>query len=254
VLRSLALPFGLATALSACGSDGDDSESGADAGPDASVDRVPAPFDPDQPYQPRVVPRDLSPDITHPFFPAPVGATWVFEGEVEEGTERIEIEVEADTKEVWGAEARVVRDTVFLDGEMVEDTRDWFAQDADGNVWYMGEDTAEYEDGEIVNTDGSWEAGIDGALPGVIMLADPQVGDSYRQEYYEGEAEDIGEVVGLARSAEVPAGSWTGCVEIQDGSVLEPDLMEFKYYCEGVGVVLEEEEDTRIELISYDDL
>ena len=101
-----------------------------------------------------------------------------------------------------GISATVVRDTVYVDGELVEDTYDWFAQDNDGNVWYLGEDTHEYEDGVAVNAEGAWEAGVDGALPGIVMPADPAVGDAYRQEYYAGEAEDMGEVleVGVARS------------------------------------------------------
>jgi hypothetical protein len=235
-------PLGLALCLAACGSD----SAGAD--PDA----VPAPFDPARPYQPLVTAGDLSADITNPLFPAPVGASWVYQAETEEGLERIEIAVEAGTNDVWGAKARVVRDTAFLDGEVIEDTRDWFAEDAGGNVWYMGEDTQEYEDGEVVSTAGSWEAGVGGALPGVVMLADPKVGDEYRQEFFEGEAEDYGEVVALDQSVDVPAGSFTGCVKTRDRSVLEPDLDEFKYYCSGVGNVLVEEGDVRVELLEYD--
>jgi hypothetical protein len=99
-----------------------------------------------------------------------------------------------------------------------------------------------------VNTGGAWEAGVDGALPGIAMLADPRVGDAYYQEYYEGEAEDYGEVVEVDVAADVPAGSFTGCVKTRDTTKLEPDVEEFKTYCEGIGVVLEEEEDTRVEL------
>jgi hypothetical protein len=228
-------------ALAACGSDSSDP---GDDGP-------PAPFDPDQPYAPRIAAAELSADVTNPLFPAPVGATWVFEAETDEGIERIEIEVEAETMDVWGTSARVVRDTEFLDGEMIEDTWDWFAQDEAGNVWYLGEDTQEYEDGEVVSTEGAWEAGVDGALPGVVMLGDPQVGDEYRQEFFEGEAEDYGEVVSLDETVAVEAGEWTGCVKTRDRSVLDPELDEFKYYCADVGTVLIEEGDVRVELIEY---
>ena len=214
----------------------------------------PAPLDLGQPYQPRVSPGELSPDITNPLFPAPVGATWVFEADTGEGRERIEIAVEAETRNVWGATARVVRDTEFLDGEMIEETWDWFAQDRAGHVWYLGEDTAEYEDGEVVSRAGAWESGVDGALPGVIMLADPQVGDEYRQEFFEGEAEDYGEVMALDANVEVPAGSWTGCLQTRDRSVLDSELDELKYYCPGVGTVLVEEGDVRVELVDYDGL
>jgi hypothetical protein len=215
-------------------------------GPD---DSLPAPLDPDTPYLPRVSAGELSAAITNPLFPAPVGATWVFEADTDEGLERIEIEVLSETQDVWGTAARVVRDTEFLDGEMIEDTWDWFAQDEAGNVWYMGEDTAEYEDGEVVSREGAWEAGVDGALPGVIMLAGPEVGDEYRQEFFEGEAEDYGEVISLDESVTVPAGSWTGCLKTRDRSVLDPELDELKYYCPGVGTVLVEEGDVRVELL-----
>lgn len=227
--------------LAACGAD-------SSAGDPAAI---PAPFDPSVAYEPRVTAGELAPEIRNPLFPAPVGATWVYEAETEDGLERIEITVEAGTKDVWGAKARVVRDTDLLDGEVVEDTRDWYAEDAAGNVWYMGEDTAEYEDGEVISTAGSWEAGKSGALPGVIMLADPAIGDEYRQEFLPGEAEDYGEIVALDESVDVPAGSFTGCVKTRDRSVLDPELDEFKYYCDGVGNVLVEEKDRRFELIEY---
>lgn len=231
---ALALPF----ALLACGDSARESDS-------------PAPLDGSRPYKPRVTSDELSPEITNPYFPAPVGATWVFEATTGEGVERIEVEVEAATRDVWGASARVVRDTEFLDGEMIEDTWDWFAQDEAGHVWYLGEDTAEYEDGEVVSREGAWESGVNGALPGVIMLADPQVGDEYRQEFFEGEAEDYGEVISLDESVAVPAGSWTDCLQTRDRSVLDPELDELKYYCRGVGTVLIEEGDIRVELVEY---
>ena len=107
---------------------------------------------------------------------------------------------------IEGITATVVRDTVYVDGELAEDTYDWYAQDKDGNVWYLGEDTHEYEDGEAVNAKGAWEYGKDGALPGIVMLADPEVGDAYRQEYYEGEAEDMGEVLEVGVTTEIALG------------------------------------------------
>jgi hypothetical protein len=128
------------------------------------------------------------------------------------------------------------------EGEVIEDTRDWFAQDRDGNVWYMGEDTAEYENGEVVSTAGSWEAGVDGAQPGIIMWAEiPDPGTQYRQEYYACEAEDFGEIVATNRSVTVPAGTFDGCLRTRDYTPLEPDLNENKTYCPGVGLVLVED-------------
>src|SRR5688572_14677318 len=142
--------------------------------------RGPAPFDPGEMYAPDVVAAQLSPEITNALFPAPVGARWIYEAETDEGLERIEVTVPGDTRGVWGATARVVRDTVYRDGEMIEDTWDWYGQDDDGHVWYLGEDTFEYENGMVVCSCGAWESGVDGALPGVNMLAQPAVGDVYR--------------------------------------------------------------------------
>ena len=128
----------------------------------------------------------------------------------------------------------------LVDGELAEETFDWYAQDNDGNVWYFGEDSKEYEEGEVVSTEGSWEAGVDGAKPGIIMKANPQIGDSYRQEHYPGEAEDLGEVIRLNESASVPRGSYDGVLVIQEWSPLEPDVIEHVYYAPGIGVILEE--------------
>ena len=186
-----------------------------------------------------------------PFHP---GNTWVYESTGGGEVERIEVVVTEENRTVMGVSTTVVRDTVTVDGEMVEDTYDWYAQDQAGNVWYFGEDTAEYEDGEIVSTAGAWEAGVDGALPGIAMEADPTVGDSYRQEYYPGEAEDLAEVVRTGVSEEVGFGSFEDLVVIEEWTPLEPDVVEEKYYASGVGVVLEttvQGGSGRIELVSF---
>ena len=122
---------------------------------------------------------------------------------------------------------------------MVEDTYDWFAQDADGNVWYLGEDTREFEDGVAVNAEGAWEAGIDGALPGIVMPAEPAVGDAFRQEYYAGEAEDMGEVleVGVARS--IAFGDFDDVVVMEQWTPLEPEVVEEKWFARDVGMIFE---------------
>jgi hypothetical protein len=232
----------LSAAAAACGGDG---TSGRD---------LPAPFDPSSPYEPAVAASELSNEITNALFPAPVGARWVYEATTPDGLEHIEVTVLADEKQVWGADVRVVRDTVWVDDEMVEDTWDWYAQDPDGHVWYMGEETYEYEGGVVVCECGAWESGVDGALPGVIMLADPLVGDTYRQEFYEGEAEDYAEVLSLDAAVDVPAGSFTGCLETRDRSAIDPELDERKYYCPGVGNTLVIEGDVRVELMEYSGL
>jgi len=221
-------------------------------------DKFPLPdnFDADAPYTVNITGADLGTAIDNTFFPAPVGATWMYQAETDEGTEQTDVVVldPADpqgTKDVMGLAARVIRDTVRLNGEVIEDTWDWYGQDADGNVWYVGEDTSEYENGVFVCNCGAWEWGVDDALPGYIMLADPQVGDAYRQEYLVGEAEDVAEVVELDVTVMVAAGMFTGCIKTREVSVIDRSYEEFKTYCPGVGVVLEEADDERVELISY---
>jgi hypothetical protein len=205
-------------------------------------------------YAVEIDPADFTDRIDNPYLPLLPGSRWVYEG-VEEGeTERVEVEVTDERREVMGISAVVVRDAVFVDGELVEDTLDWFAQDSEGNVWYLGEDSKEYEDGQLVGTEGSWEAGVDGALPGIVMLARPVEGEAYRQEYYEGEAEDLGEVLQLGQSETVPAGSFDDVVVIREWNPLEPDVVEDKYHAPGVGVVLErvvEGGDGVVELIEF---
>jgi hypothetical protein len=123
-------------------------------------------------------------------------------------------------------------------GEVVEDTYDWYAQDADGNVWYLGEDTKEFEGGKVVSTAGSWEAGVDGAQAGIVVPGTPELGLEYRQEHYEGEAEDRGKVLSLDEWVEVPAGTYRPALMTKDWTPLEPDVLEHKFYAKGVGPVL----------------
>jgi hypothetical protein len=213
--------------------------------------RGPAPFDPGMTYTPRVSPDELATGIVHPLFPAPIGARWVYEASTDEGLERDEVSVELGTQSVWGANARIVRDTVYLNGALKEDTRDWYAQDTAGNIWYLGEDTHEYENGEVKCACGAWESGVGGALPGVIMLGQPAIGDVYRQEYLAGEAEDVAEVIRLDVTVDVRAGTFTNCVQTRDRSAIDPELDEMKFYCPGIGNVLVLEGDTRVELVEY---
>ena len=205
-------------------------------------------------YTVDIDPADFVETIDHPYLPLLPGARWVYEG-VEDGeTERVEVEVTDERRDVMGISAVVVRDVVYEDGELVEDTYDWFAQDVDGNVWYLGEDSREFEDGEMVGTEGSWEAGVDGALPGIVMLADPEVGEAYRQEYLEGEAEDMAQVHAAGTSETVPAGTFDGLLVVREWNPLEPDVIEDKHHAPGVGVVLEvkvEGGDGRVELLEF---
>jgi len=201
---------------------------------------------------------EFSDDFTTPtlidnaYLPLVPGTTYIYEGETDEGTETIEVTVSHLTRKVQGVRSAIVVDRAYLDGELVEETFDWYAQDDEGNVWYMGEDSAEYDSGVLVSTDGSWEAGIDGAQAGYIMLADPQVGDEYQQEYYEGEAEDMAEVLALDAPVTLSDASTYTSLKVYEWTPLDPTAMENKYYAPGVGLVLEEQFDGSdpIELIS----
>lgn len=187
----------------------------------------------DPTYDPVIDPSRFVARVDNPLFPLPPGACW----EYRSGDETIEVTVTDQRKTILGVEVTVVRDVVTVDGEVIEDTYDWYAQDVDGAVWYFGEDTRSFEDGEV-STEGSWEAGVDGAKPGLIIPADPEVGDQYRQEYYACEAEDMGEIVSLCEDVTVPLGRFTGCLQTLDTTPLEPDVREHKFYCPGVGLVL----------------
>jgi hypothetical protein len=188
-----------------------------------------------RPYRPSISPDDFVAVIDNPFMPLRPGTTFVFEGE----GERIELTVTDETRVVMGVTTTVVRDRAFEDGELVEDTFDWFAQDRAGNVWYFGEDTKEIEGGRVVSTAGSWEAGVDGAQPGVVMLADPRVGDRYRQEYYAGVAEDKATVIEIGTTLDGPLGPFDEVLVTEDFTPLEPGHVEHKSYAPGVGVVEE---------------
>ncbi|HEX2292165.1 MAG TPA: hypothetical protein VHH55_02560, partial [Gaiellaceae bacterium] len=152
--------------------------------------------------------------------------------------QRVEVTVTERTKTILGISATVVHDRVTEDGELVEDTLDWYAQDKWGGLWYLGEDTTEYENGKPVSKEGSWEAGVDGAQAGLIIPPDPEVGMTYRQEHYAGEAEDRGEILSLDEQVDVPFGSFEGALMTRDTTPLEPDGNEHKFYAKGVGPVL----------------
>ena len=185
-------------------------------------------------------PASFKVDIDNKYWPMEPGAQWTYREVDEKGNElKAVVTVTTETKEIAnGVTARVVRDTVTQDGALIEDTFDWYAQDADGSIWYLGEDTAEFENGEVTSTAGSFEAGVDGALPGIIMPAHPQDGMQYRQEYYEGEAEDNGEVLSTEEQAEVTLDHFEDALLTKDTIAIEPDVLEYKLYAPGVGPVL----------------
>ena len=204
------------------------------------------------PYDPKIIPSDFVSQINNKFFTLTSGTTLVYESQTADGLETNEFSVTDEIRTVMGVKTTVVWDRVWLNDELIEDTKDWFAQDVQGNVWYFGEDSKDYKDGKLVGTKGSWEAGIDGAKPGIVMKASPQIGDSYRQEYYAGLAEDMGEVVALDEIVSVPYATFSGCLKTKDLNPLEPNVIEYKYYCPEIGgVVLETTLDNneRVELI-----
>ena len=183
-------------------------------------------------------PDDFVSGIDNRWLPLTPGAEWVYEST---DGETITVTVTDETRLVAGVRTTVVRDVVTgEDGEVVEETSDWFAQDVDGNVWYFGEETTEYDDRGRPDTAGSWEAGVDGAEAGVVMLAEPRRGDGYQQELLAGEAEDRATVLSLDESLQIDSGSYDGLLVTEETTPLEPGLVEHKYYAPGLGLVFEQ--------------
>jgi hypothetical protein len=192
------------------------------------------------PYSPTIDPTAFSTTVDNPFFPLTPGNRTIYEAHTSDGLQRTTTEVTRDTKLVMGVNTVVVHDTVSLDGTTSEDTFDWYAQDRDANVWYFGEATKKLQDGGTVDTTGSFEGGINGALPGIIMPGHPRVGDKYRQEYAKSVAEDTGEVLGLSGSETTPlTGPARDLLITRDLDLLHPTgAPENKYYARGVGLIV----------------
>lgn len=193
-------------------------------------------------YDPHIDPADFVTGVNNQYFPLVPGTIYHYRAQTSEGPQTGKAEVLSDTKTILGIAATTVHDQVFRDGELIEDTFDWYAQNKAGDVWYMGEDTRELENGQVVSTEGSWEAGVGGAKPGIIMWGNPaaHIGEEYRQEFLAGVAEDFGKVAAVDQSVTVPFGSFTGCIRTEDRSTLEPGVLENKHYCPQIGIVLEE--------------
>jgi hypothetical protein len=236
-------------ALAACG-DGDDGKSGASASVSEGLPQGSAPVD--------VNPSDFSLEIDNPYWPMTPGARWVSRETDANGTKsRVVLEVTNETKKVAnGIEARIVRDTATENGRPIEITEDWYAQDKDGNIWYLGESVDNYENGKLVDHDGSWEAGVDGAQPGIAMPAKPKPGMTYRQEYSKGVAEDKGAIITVGEEkVEVPFRFFDKDVLMtRDTATIEPKVEELKFYAPKVGPILSvhiDREGSRAELVSY---
>jgi hypothetical protein len=190
----------------------------------------------------RLDPKDFTTQIDNPYWPMRPGSRWVYRETAPDGTrQRVVVTVTRKTKLIAnGITARVVHDVVTEAGEPVEVTDDWYAQDRCGSVWYLGEATKDYENGKVVSTEGSFEAGVDGAEPGIVMPAKPTVGLRYRQEHYVGHAEDRAEIMSRKEQVEVPFGYFKpGTVLMtRDLNPLHPRILELKFYARGIGPVL----------------
>jgi hypothetical protein len=197
--------------------------------PEANLVRVP--FDP----------SNFVAHIDNPYLPQTPGTVYRLRSETPEGVEINIITITRLTKMILGVAATVVHDQVFLNGELSEDTFDWEAQDKQGNVWYFGEDSKEIENGQVVSTEGSWQAGLNGARPGIIMLAHPKTGLAYIQEDAPDVAEDRAKALSLKSKVDVPYGSFDHCLQTLEWSLLEHGVREHKFYCPGVGFVEEEQ-------------
>jgi hypothetical protein len=189
---------------------------------------APVPFDP----------GDFIETITNPYFPLYPGEVFIYSGITDEGPEVLQIYVSHQKKTILGVECTVVNETVTVDGILVEVSINWYAQDNKGNVWYFGEDSKEYQDGAVIGTEGSWEAGANGAVQGIIMEAHPRIGDIYEQEVAPGVAMDMAQVLSKTRTIKIPRGSYSDCLYTKEWSELEPGVTEYKYYVRGIGFAL----------------
>ena len=189
-------------------------------------------------YDPVIEPKNFVRHVTNPFFPLPPGQTFLYEGQSKDGFVHNDFIVTHKTKVIMGVACTEVHDVVYLDGVLAEDTLDWYAQDKQGNVWYFGENTAEFENGRPVTLAGTFTAGVNDDKPGIIMEANSVVGDFYRQEFALANAEDNALVLSLDTNVTVPAGTFHQCLKALETTPLEPDARENKYYAAGVGNVL----------------
>jgi hypothetical protein len=189
---------------------------------------------------PEIDPADFTSEITNPYFPLVPGTTFIYEGTSEGKAEFDTMKVTSETRPILGVDCIIVHDVVSQEGVVVEDTFDWYAQDKDGNVWYFGEDTRELDArGRVESTEGSWEAGQQRAQPGIVMTAHPEVGDSHREEYQKGVAEDRGRIIRVGETRTTPTDSYNDVVVVAERTRLEPKIVEHKEYAPGTGLITE---------------
>ena len=188
-------------------------------------------------------PAAFSATVDNAYLPLPPGAKWEYEVVTADGAiDRLEIEVLSDAKSVLGIDTTSVRETLYVDDVIEENTVSWYAQDDSGNVWLLGELDEGYEDGELVETQ-TWEAGIDSAVPGIVMPGETQIGGEFRVNFLIGQngaVTDRGRVAAVDETVEIPAGSFTDVLLIERTNNLQPHLIDRKYYAVDVGLVFED--------------
>ena len=197
---------------------------------------------PDQTYQPDIRIADFpeSTTFTHPYFPYQQGSTYIYGGQSDEGTVRIELERTAVTRIIMGIICSGIQDKTWIAGQLLEESLDWYAQDKEGNIWFMGQELTNYNsDGIIINHNGSWEAGVHGVKPGIVMPAHPQPGLVYREEYFFNVAEDQAEIIAIDMTIAIPLGTFENCLKIKGWTELDQEVLEYKYYAPGKGIIQE---------------
>ncbi len=211
----------------------------ASAAPGSTTCQLPV-FGPGSSYRPQIDPANFSPNVDNPLFPLTPGTTLVYAGTKDGQAALDRFSPSTRTAVIDGVTTRVVEDRLYLNGFLEERTDDYYAQDNCGNVWYFGEDTAELDrNGNVISTEGSFHAGVDGAEPGVFMQAAPELGRVFRQEWYQDHAEDIFAVIDLNTSITVPYGSFQNALRTAEATALEPAVLDNKYYVAGIGQVEE---------------
>lgn len=238
-LCGMALCLVMAACGDGLGGGGDD-----EASDSVTADGKPAPSLPDV-HKVQFVAR-----VDHPYFPLFPGARWIYEARTKTGVERQEAEVLRESHMVEGVAATVLHTIEYVDGAIIEESSDWFAQDDRGNVWGLGEDTCDFEHGQCANRSGSWQWGEKGALAGIVLPAEPTVdGQPFFHEFLSGYAQDVGEITALGKTVTVPAGVFSDCIEMRDTSQLRPTELEMKSFCRDVGLALKVEGGIKVQLV-----
>jgi hypothetical protein len=222
-------------AFAGCGSNGDGKTT--TPGPQGTVDAPKTARPADTSYNPNIDPSRFTSKITNPYFTLKPGMVRVTKGTKDGVPQTHTTTVTKDTKLIAGVRTLVVKDIVTTNGALVEKVSDWYAQDKKGSVWYFGEATADYEKGVVVTTKGSWETGVDGAKPGIVMPANPKPGPAFYSEFRPGVAEDKAQVLRTDDTLKIPYGSFKNVVVIRDSNPLDPQLVSHKYYVKGTGLL-----------------